>query len=182
MAAISQTILSNEFSLMKMLEFWLKFHWSLFLRGPINNIKALVQIMAWRRPGDKPLSEPMLVSLLTHNGSLGLNELMTWWSDDSIVVSTNTEMVMSSFWQNFITYGGIFIQWLHWKLSKWQLPVQPVQKILSRWGPFDFSAGHKFDMHPKTYRRWVLFPTCRFTEVHVTVKFKHNHNRDQATT
>ena len=35
-------------------------------KGPINNIPALVQIMAWRRPGDKPLSEPMLVSLLTH--------------------------------------------------------------------------------------------------------------------
>ena len=32
----------------------------------INNISALVQIMAWRRPGDKPLSEPMMVSLLTH--------------------------------------------------------------------------------------------------------------------
>ena len=35
-------------------------------KGPINNIPALVQIMAWRRPGDKPLSEPMLVSLPTH--------------------------------------------------------------------------------------------------------------------
>ena len=34
--------------------------------GPINNIPALVQIMAWRRPGDKLLSEPMMVSLLTH--------------------------------------------------------------------------------------------------------------------
>ena len=33
---------------------------------PINNIPALVQIMAWRRPGGKPLSEPMMVSLLTH--------------------------------------------------------------------------------------------------------------------
>ena len=32
----------------------------------INNIPALVQIMAWRRPGDKPLSEPMMVSLPTH--------------------------------------------------------------------------------------------------------------------
>ena len=29
-------------------------------RCPINNIPALVQIMAWHRPGDKPLSEPML--------------------------------------------------------------------------------------------------------------------------
>ena len=35
-------------------------------KGPINNIPALVQIMAWHRPGDKPLSEPMLVCLLTH--------------------------------------------------------------------------------------------------------------------
>ena len=34
--------------------------------GPINHIPALVQIMAWRRSGDKPLSEPMIVSLLTH--------------------------------------------------------------------------------------------------------------------
>ena len=35
-------------------------------KGPINKIPALVQIMAWRRPGDKPLSEPMMVRLLTH--------------------------------------------------------------------------------------------------------------------
>ena len=35
-------------------------------KGLINNIPALVQIMAWRRPGDKPLYEPMMVSLLTH--------------------------------------------------------------------------------------------------------------------
>ena len=27
-------------------------------KGPINNIPALVQIMAWRRSDDKPLSEP----------------------------------------------------------------------------------------------------------------------------
>ena len=35
-------------------------------KGQINNIPAMVQIMAWRRPGDKPLSEPMMVSLPTH--------------------------------------------------------------------------------------------------------------------
>ena len=35
-------------------------------KGPINDKPALVQIMAWRRPGDKPLSEPMLFSLPTH--------------------------------------------------------------------------------------------------------------------
>ena len=35
-------------------------------KGPINNIPALVQIMAWRMPGHKPLSAPMMVSSLTH--------------------------------------------------------------------------------------------------------------------
>ena len=33
---------------------------------PIGNIPALVQTMAWRRSGDKPLSEPMMVSLPSH--------------------------------------------------------------------------------------------------------------------
>ena len=32
----------------------------------INNIPALVRIMAWHRPGDKPLSEPMMGNLLMH--------------------------------------------------------------------------------------------------------------------
>ena len=35
-------------------------------KGQINNIPALVPIMAWRRSGNKPLSEPMMISLPTH--------------------------------------------------------------------------------------------------------------------
>ena len=35
-------------------------------KSPLDNIPALFQIMAWCRPGDKPLSEAMMVSLLTH--------------------------------------------------------------------------------------------------------------------
>ena len=35
-------------------------------KGPINNITALVQIMAWRWPCDKLLSEPMMIVLLMH--------------------------------------------------------------------------------------------------------------------
>ena len=47
---------------------WISFEISLKFvpKGPINNIPALVQIMAWRRPGDKPFSETMLVCLLTN--------------------------------------------------------------------------------------------------------------------
>ena len=64
MVAIFQTTFSNTFSPMKMHEFRLtwRFHPSLFLSV------ALVQIMAWRWPGDKPLFEPMMFSLLTYIG------------------------------------------------------------------------------------------------------------------
>ena len=42
---------------------WISIKMSLkFVRkGPINNIPAFVQIMAWHRPGDNPLSEPVMV-------------------------------------------------------------------------------------------------------------------------
>ena len=41
------------------IEIWLK----LVPKGSINNNPAMVKTMAWRRPGDKPLSEAMVVSL-----------------------------------------------------------------------------------------------------------------------
>ena len=63
---IFQTTFSNAFSWMKIYEFRLSFSLKFVPKGPINKIPALVQIMAWRLPGDKPLSEPTLVSLLTH--------------------------------------------------------------------------------------------------------------------
>ena len=47
---------------------WIKSSLKFVPRGPINNIPALVQIMAWRQPGDKPLSDD---SLLTH-----INQIM----------------------------------------------------------------------------------------------------------
>ena len=81
MNAISQTTFSSAFSWIKLFEFRLKFHWSVF-QSPINNIPSLVQIMVWRRPGAKPLSEPMMVNLLTHlYASIGLNELWAGNSD-----------------------------------------------------------------------------------------------------
>ena len=35
-------------------------------KGPINNIPSLVQMMAWCRPGEKPLSETVMVRLTEH--------------------------------------------------------------------------------------------------------------------
>ena len=65
MVAISQTTFSNAFSWMKSFVFRFEFHWIFTHNGPIHNIPALVQIMAGRRPGDRPLSEPMMVRSLT---------------------------------------------------------------------------------------------------------------------
>ena len=65
MAAISQTTFSSAFSWMKMYEFRLRFHWSLFLR---------VQLIIFQRCSDNGLTPtsrqaiiwPMVVSLMMH--------------------------------------------------------------------------------------------------------------------
>ena len=44
----------------------IKFSLKYVRKGPIDNNPALVQIMTWRRSGDTPLSEPMMISLPTH--------------------------------------------------------------------------------------------------------------------
>ena len=56
-----KTIFMNE-DVWNFIEISLKF----VPKGPIDNIPAFVWIMAWRRPGAKPLSEPMVVRLPTH--------------------------------------------------------------------------------------------------------------------
>ena len=65
MDAVSQTTLSNIF-LKENVRISIKISLKFVPKGPINNNPALVQIMAWRRSDDKPLSEPMMVSLLRH--------------------------------------------------------------------------------------------------------------------
>ena len=60
-ADVFKCILLNE-NVCILIEISLKF----VPKGPTNNNPALFQMMAWRRPGDKPLSEPMMVSSLTH--------------------------------------------------------------------------------------------------------------------
>ena len=50
-------------------------------KGPINNIPAMVQIMAWRRPGDKPLSDKCWLVHWRIYASLGLNEFTAFISE-----------------------------------------------------------------------------------------------------
>ena len=78
MPSILQTTFSNTFSWIKINAFQLKFP-----KVPIDNIPALVQIMAWRLPGDKPLSEPMALGYWRIYASLGLK----WVNENSRFVS-----------------------------------------------------------------------------------------------
>ena len=56
-------------------------------KGPINSVPLLVQKMAWHRPGDKPLSEPILVSLCVTRpqwvNTVGTDVVALWVSRSS---------------------------------------------------------------------------------------------------
>ena len=58
MATISKMTFSNEFSWMKHFVFDSNFT-DVSSKDPTDKKSALVQVMAWRRIGDKPLPEPM---------------------------------------------------------------------------------------------------------------------------
>ena len=60
MAAFSQTIYSDALSWMKSFFILVNVSLKFVPKDPIDNNLALVQIMPWRRRGDKPLSEPVL--------------------------------------------------------------------------------------------------------------------------
>ena len=90
-------------------------------KGPINDISALLQIMAWRHPGDKPLSEPMMVNLPTHIclswpqwvNSLALLLHLMW---NFHCNHQSTLLLMSQmFWIINYLYALIAIGWLHSK-------------------------------------------------------------------
>ena len=69
-----QTTFSSAFHWMKTFEY-LKVSLKYVPQGLFDNMSALVQIMAWCRTGNKPLSEPLLVCCTDLYASLGLNEL-----------------------------------------------------------------------------------------------------------
>ena len=63
-------------------------------QGPINNIPALVQITAWRRPDDKPLSGPMMVRLPTHICATR-PQWVIWFHNDGLVQDCSNSSVLA---------------------------------------------------------------------------------------
>ena len=66
---------------------------------------AMVPIMAWRRPGDKPLSEPMMISLLTH----------IWVTRPQWVKCKSYKVKLSLKWISTYWNKKIFIKKMSWK-------------------------------------------------------------------
>ena len=80
-------------------------------RVRINNFPALVQIMAWHRPGDKPLSEPMMVSLLTH-----ICVTRPQWVKLTLLQQTCTDFFKLLLWK---FYMGTTTGWNHPAQTSW---------------------------------------------------------------
>ena len=131
----------------------LKFPLKFVPKGPINNIPELVQIMAWRRPGDKPSSEPMLVFVPTHIcvtrpqwvkwlWRQDMGTFLHYWPFKLRVESTGDSPhkapVMRSFCVFFVTSLNILLNkqsscWFGttWR-SPWDVTVMPHFLALSR--------------------------------------------------
>ena len=79
-----------------------------------------------------------------------------------------TETKMSSFWWKFH-------HWLHRKLSFWQLSVQPVMKISSKWRHFRFSVSPNKLLSKQTICRWFETPlgSCDVTSVFLQTSARH---------
>ena len=81
-------------------------------KGPINNNPALVRIMAWRLSGDRPLSEPRMVSLLTH-----ICVTRPQWVNTFITVLRNILYIMIQPKMEESTWA------VQYELQVWKLPA-----------------------------------------------------------
>ena len=105
---ISQCIFLNE-------DVWIPIKISLkfVLKCPINNILALVQIMAWRRPGDKPLSEPMMVKLMTH-----ICVTRPQWVNGKVTVCTDISLIFY-ICKHHVSYFSMHSHFIKWCMYKY---------------------------------------------------------------
>ena len=91
-------------------------------KGPINNIPALVQIMAWRRPGDKPLSEPMMVRLPTHICVTRPQWVNHGWFDNLVRwfdgIAANPQVVTQKHFQSYSPSCCIYLDLVSNELQK----------------------------------------------------------------
>ena len=97
--------------------------------GPINNISALVQIMAWRRAGDKQLSEPMMTQFndtyMRHSASMSFNNI---WSRKKYCLIRNWLIYKMPLSASEDRYNYVYIS------RRIIFVSSPAWKCLVRWG------------------------------------------------
>ena len=148
MVAVSQTTLSNAFSWMnENVRIPIKISLKFVPKGPINNNPALVQIMAWRRSGDKPLSEPMMVRLPTH-----ICVTLPQWVKYSV-----TQLNLT--WdQGHVSVSGTSIRIRLWminyiRLKKWIVTTHPCHTFN---GSLNYPPWTKWQPFRRRYFRCIL--------------------------
>ena len=122
---------------------WIPIKTSLFVpEGPINNIPTLVQIMAWRQPGDKPLSEPMMVRLLTHicvtwpqwvnKYGICMQLIMTNSEINTNIYCMDINMTVWDNWMMIVKILGCDLLYLHHEiaLTQWHCILYKMATIL----------------------------------------------------
>ena len=82
--------------------------------GPIDNIPALVQIMAWRWPGNKPLSDSIMIIYIY--ASLGLNEIGTLTIKTYRQTAVNQSVVGRVNQQDFFFLVNVLYLYTTWAL------------------------------------------------------------------
>ena len=146
MALISQNVAPKSGSHVASL-----FIYSSDIIGPINNIPALVQIMVWRRPGDKPLFEPLMVSLPTHicvTRPQWVNAM--GWNDWFNIAGRLTY----SLYQVTVTHFGI-------KLCNFYYKLYIIITMLPTWGEVTTQKNNiSFQFHLSIIHSWMCLPPC----------------------
>ena len=69
------------------------FWFNIFTDGPINNMPVLIQMMAFSRSADTPLSDPMMALFTDMYASLDLNEITS---------EISTEFCFVLFWSHYL--------------------------------------------------------------------------------
>ena len=103
-----------------------------FSKGPVDNKSVLVQVMAWRRTGDRPLCESML--------SQFTDAYMRHWGEMSLIAFVRTGMkrtlLLTPFEQRLNYQHKIC---LHWGRNKMAAILQ-----MTFWNSFFWMAMHEF--------------------------------------
>ena len=81
-------------------------------KDSIDNIPTLVQIMAWRRPGDQPLSEPMMHICITRpqwvKSSPWQRRQLVSFQFEIILLCPSKQITMGSGWYNITSTLWLF--------------------------------------------------------------------------